>query len=110
MTKNYLLLLLIFPLLCYSQYNDSAPWLEENANTNKTSTSKEKSINELRALFNEYWKNHDKTKKGSGYKPFMRWDFNWSNNTDEKGFLITPAETWKAMAQKKEAKLNKSAS
>ena len=109
-TKNYLLLLLIFPLLCYSQYNDSAPWLEENANTNKTSTSKEKSINELRALFNEYWKNHDKTKKGSGYKPFMRWDFNWSNNTDEKGYLITPAETWKAMALKKEAKLNKSAS
>ena len=50
MTKNYLLLLLIFPLLCYSQYNDSAPWLEENANTNKTSTSKEKSINELRTL------------------------------------------------------------
>ena len=49
-TKNYLLLLLIFPLLCYSQYNDAAPWLEENANTNKTSTSKEKSINELRTL------------------------------------------------------------
>ena len=109
-TKNYLLLLLIFPLLCYSQYNDAAPWLEENANTNKTSTSKEKSINELRTLFNDYWKNHDKTKKGSGYKPFMRWDFNWSNNTDEKGYLITPAETWKAMALKKEAKLNKSAS
>ena len=63
MTKNYLLLLLIFPLLCYSQYNDSAPWLEENANTNKTSTSKEKSINELRALFMTIGKITTKQKK-----------------------------------------------
>ena len=74
-TKNYLLLLLIFPLLCYSQYNDSAPWLEENANTNKTSTSKEKSINELRTLFNEYWKNHDKTKKGKRLQTFYALGF-----------------------------------
>ena len=63
MTKNYLLLLLIFPLLCYSQYNDSAPWLEENANTNKTSTSKEKSINELRTLLMTIGKITTKQKK-----------------------------------------------
>lgn len=63
MTKNYLLLLLIFPLLCYSQYNDSAPWLEENANTNKTSTSKEKSINELRTLLMNIGKITTKQKK-----------------------------------------------
>jgi photosystem II stability/assembly factor-like uncharacterized protein len=105
MKKKYLLLILLFPFLCYSQYNDSAPWMEDGDKTKKSSITNEKTIYELKDLFNQYWKNHDKSKKGSGYKPFMRWENHWSNNTNEKGFLITPQEIWKAIAQKKEAKL-----
>ncbi|MFB9097855.1 MULTISPECIES: T9SS type A sorting domain-containing protein [Flavobacterium] len=104
MKKTYILLLLT-SFCSFSQFNSSAPW---NIN-NESAKSGEMTINEEVTLFNQYWSNKDKNVKGSGHKPFMRWENYWRNNTNDQGYLITPQEINNAFQQKQQAKLNKSA-
>lgn len=103
MKKTYLLLTLLCAFLGYSQFNERAPWVEKTPGSSK----KELTIDELVASFNEYWKTHDRKKKGSGYKPFMRWENHWRNKTDAQGRLITPGEMWQALNDKKNSKASR---
>lgn len=105
MKKTYLLLTLLCSFLGYSQFNESAPWMQRSASTE---TKKERSIDEITTLFNEYWKNHDKNKRGSGYKPFMRWENHWRNKTNADGTLLSPDQMWSAWNQKKNQKAQRS--
>nr|WP_294933624.1 T9SS type A sorting domain-containing protein [uncultured Flavobacterium sp.] len=100
MKKTYLLLTLLCAFLGHSQYNELAPWVPQPSGTAKN----ELTIDELVASFNEYWNHHDRKKKGSGYKPFMRWENHWRNKTDAQGRLITPEQMWAAFNEKKNAK------
>lgn len=102
MKKVLLLLSLLSSFIGFSQFVETAPWMENNATAKKG----EKSIDEIVTSFNEYWKNRDKDKKGSGYKPFMRWENHWRNKTNEQGYLITPQEMWTAFNQKQASKNN----
>ncbi len=105
MKKKLLLLVLLCFLNSYAQFNTSAPWMqgiEEAKNGEAT-------IDQLKESFDAYWSNHDKTKRGSGYKPFMRWEYHWSNKVNDQGYLIKPQEMWDAWAQKNQAKLQRSA-
>ncbi|WP_298117969.1 T9SS type A sorting domain-containing protein [Flavobacterium sp.] len=97
MKKSPLLITLLICFNAFSQFNRNAPWMQENPNA----STRELSIDEIKQSFDEYWINRDKKKKGSGYKPFMRWENHWRNNTNENGFLITPQQTWDAFNQKK---------
>jgi hypothetical protein len=106
MKRIVVLFALLYSVLGFSQFNELAPW---NNNTNSGGENAkpfggEKTINELIASFDSYWSTHDKSKKGSGYKPFMRWVDYWQNNTDANGYLITPQQTWAAWNQKRESK------
>ena len=90
------------PLNAIAQFNESAPWLKDSSlQSNK---KKELSIDEMAAAFNIYWQTHDKTIKGSGYKPFKRWEYHWRNNAHPDGTLISPGEVWKAWDSKKKLK------
>ncbi|WP_339887345.1 T9SS type A sorting domain-containing protein [uncultured Flavobacterium sp.] len=103
MKKTITLFTMLISLLGYSQYNSSAPWLvnkEEAKQGNLT-------IEQLKSSFDAYWLTHDKNKKGSGYKPFMRWEYHWQNKVDVNGNIITPEEMWAAFNQKKTATINK---
>ena len=91
--------------LGYSQFNESAPW---NVNS-QTSRQNELSIDELKNSFDQYWLSHDKDVKGSGYKPFMRWEYHWRNKVNDQGHLITPQEMWDAWNQKQQLKQSRSA-
>lgn len=101
--------LLIFSLLfgCFSQaqFTKSAPW---NTTNNTTENRQEKTIDQLVDEFNQYWLTHDKNKKGSGYKPFMRWENHWRNLSNEQGYLISAEELWLAWEQKNQAKAMRS--
>jgi type IX secretion system substrate protein len=97
MKKTYLLLTLLCSLLGYSQFNELAPWMERGATSE---SKKELTIDEMVASFNEYWQSHDRKKKGSGYKPFMRWENHWRNKTNPDGTLISPDAMWSALNQK----------
>lgn len=101
MKKTYLVLTLLCSFLGYSQFNESAPWMQRGTSSEN---KKERSIDEIVTLFDEYWKNHDKNKRGSGYKPFMRWENHWRNKTNADGTLLSPEQMWAAWNHKKNQK------
>lgn len=102
--KKYLLIVtLLTCLVAKPQFNASAPWVSNNPEAKSGPVT----IDNLVQSFNEYWKNKDYLKKGSGYKPFMRWENHWRNKTNEQGFLITPQEMWSALNEKNSRKANK---
>jgi hypothetical protein len=106
MKKQILLFLLIISGLSYSQYTNSAPWmrnLEASRNFKPT-------IDEQVAEFNDYWLTHDRNQKGSGFKPFMRWENHWRNKSNAQGFQITPQEMWDVINKKKDGRNNRSQS
>ncbi|MCD8518518.1 MAG: hypothetical protein LRY32_02215 [Flavobacterium sp.] len=83
MIKNYLIVSVLCSFLGFSQFNPSAPWMT-NINTAK---SGEASINEIVENFNTYWSTRDKNSRGSGFKPFMRWEYHWRNYADSQGYI-----------------------
>lgn len=106
MKKILLFTSFITSFLGFSQFVPSAPWMKEiNRNNNQ-----EISIDELTNEFNNYWLTRDKNQKGSGYKPYMRWENHWKNKTNSQGYLITPQEMWEAFNLKKAASKNSSSS
>ena len=97
--------MLLLSFLGYSQFNESAPWNVNSQNTRQ----KEASIDELKTSFDNYWLTHDKNVKGSGHKPFMRWENYWRTNANEQGFIIPAEDFWNTWAQKKQITANRSA-
>ena len=49
---------------------------------------------EIVDAFDTYWEKRDKNVKGSGYKPFKRWETHWKNFVKPDGTLPTSAELW----------------
>ncbi len=105
MKARLLLLISLISFSCFSQFNTSAPWTVND----ETSKQGNLTIDELKQSFDQYWLTHDKNKRGSGYKPFMRWEYHWRNKVDQNGYKITPAEMWAAFYQKNLFKSNKNA-
>jgi hypothetical protein len=103
MKYTYLIIVFLFVTLSYSQFNNSAPWMKVEENSKKNVET----IDELVNSFNKYWETHDRFKKGSGYKPFMRWENHWRNMTNPLGYLITPQEMHDAWMLKNQSKLNR---
>lgn len=50
---------------------------------------------------NTYWETRDKNAKGSGYKPFKRWEAYWQNYVDEAGYLPSRQQLWDTWLKKK---------
>lgn len=65
-------------------------------------------IDEQVEAFNQYWSTRDKNAKGSGYKPFMRWEYHWRNYTNEQGYIMSSEDFWEAWRQKKQVIANRS--
>ena len=103
MKKTLTSIIGLLSFVTFAQFNPSAPWME-----NPEKSNSEKTIDELATSFNNYWTDKDFSKKGSGYKPFKRWENHWRNNTNEQGYLITPQEMWAAWQQKTQVKANNS--
>ena len=102
MKSNFLIASLLIAFIGNAQFNSNAPW----RNSNSQGRQEEQTINQLVDEFEQYWSTHDWRKKGSGFKPFKRWEYHWSNNVNEQGYLITPQELWDAWREKNIAKAN----
>lgn len=102
MKNIYLTVLLFISAFGFSQYNSTAPWKNSNSNSKNTNFQ-----NEVDA-FNEFWKTQDKNKKGSGYKPFKRWESFYEYQLNPDGTIITPQQLFAALQEKNNAKANKS--
>jgi hypothetical protein len=106
MKTKVLFFLFLITSISYGQFNSSAPWMLNVSEEKKGNLS----IDEIKSSFDAYWLSNDKNVKGSGYKPFMRWEYHWRNKTNPQGMLLTPEEIWEAWRQKNQAKLQRSAS
>ena len=79
------------------QYNENVPWMNT---VQKKSNSTKTTLSELSNAFNHYWKDKDFQKKGSGFKPFKRWESHWSKYLLADGTIATPDLIWKSWEQK----------
>ena len=104
MIKNYLIISLLCSFLGFSQFNPSAPWMN-NVNTARVG---QPTIDEQVEAFNQYWSTRDRNVRGSGFKPFMRWEYHWRNYTNEQGYVMSSEEFWNAWRQKNQSKTNRS--
>lgn len=75
----------------------------------KTAKQGQATIDEQVEAFNHYWSTRDKNVRGSGFKPFMRWEYHWRNYTNEEGYIVSSDEFWDAWRQKNQSKTNRSA-
>ncbi|MEB8345731.1 thrombospondin type 3 repeat-containing protein [Flavobacteriaceae bacterium KMM 6898] len=104
MLRKLLLVLLFVGVNSYGQFNESAPWME-NIKKDPTNTSKSSStsysIYEISEAFHKYWEGKDPNVKGSGYKPFMRWENYWKQFVDENGYLPSSKQLWDTWENKR---------
>ena len=90
--KNTLLSLALFAfILGHAQINSSAPWMQKFNTQKKQSKLK---FQDVVDEFKLYWQDKDPTVKGSGYKPFKRWETYWQNFVDTDGYLPSHEDYW----------------
>ncbi|AXT51014.1 T9SS C-terminal target domain-containing protein [Aquimarina sp. BL5] len=86
------------------QYNLDAPWMSEISLKEKSNKASVPKFDEVVNAFNNYWKEKDDTVKGSGHKPFMRWQEFYKNAVMPDGTLPTPDFYWNIWEQKRSKK------
>jgi len=79
-----------------AQVNYNSPWLKNY----KIKDGEKLNYNKIVSEGEKYWENRDKNLKGSGYKPFKRWQTYWHNYVDEQGFLPTSNELFEVWSRK----------
>ena len=110
LSSKYLLmkhLILLFSLisctLLHAQFNELAPWMQ-NLNQEQRLTNSELTFQEIVDAFDTYWKTRDPNVKGSGYKPFKRWENYWKNFVKVDGTLPSKQELWDTWLEKNQKK------
>ncbi|MBT8184528.1 MAG: hypothetical protein KJN76_06790, partial [Eudoraea sp.] len=104
MSRNLTLVVLFFSAISSAQYIESAPWMEElernRLTTSKIYSKQAYSLYEISDAFHRYWEDKDHNKKGSGFKPFKRWENYWKYQVDKDGYLPSPQTMWNAWKNK----------
>lgn len=92
MRRKLLLLFVLLTGLVNAQFNESAPWMKNLKSSTDISKSKSstlsndtKALSELTKAFNIYWQGKNYKKKGSGYKPYKRWENYWKHQLNSNG-------------------------
>ncbi|TVZ52724.1 T9SS type A sorting domain-containing protein [Dokdonia sp. Hel_I_53] len=90
----YFLLILFVSGVCNAQLGSKAPWM--NKLDSQTRSLDQPTFKEIVNSFEAYWSDKDETTKGSGYKPFKRWEslYQYYLNTD--GAVMKPTQLWDA--------------
>ena len=96
MKKIFIITVLFSSHLLLSQINLNSPWLKDL----KINPDEKLNYNSIIMAGEKYWETHDKFSKGSGYKPFKRWETYWHNYVDEQGFLPSADELFKVWSEK----------
>ncbi|RAJ18010.1 T9SS type A sorting domain-containing protein [Olleya aquimaris] len=93
MKKLLIVVMVLFGTLAYAQFNQDAPWMQQLNLESRTASNPVK-FQDIVNAFNTYWETRDPNVKGSGYKPFKRWEAYWSNFVGQDGTLPTASELW----------------
>jgi photosystem II stability/assembly factor-like uncharacterized protein len=109
--KQFLaLIILSISTLSFSQViSENNPYTKEFALDLKKNASKntafksgntKPTLERISSQFDAFWKQKDYSKKGSGYKPFKRWEQHWSHYLMEDGSIAPPSVLWDAWREK----------
>lgn len=97
MKKTTFIILLFIPFLAFSQAKqNNAPWMKNSALKKKGKLT----LKEISIAAENFFKTIDKDKKGSGLKPFKRWEYQWSHYTKSDGTIAPASDLWNAWRQK----------
>ncbi len=99
MKKNLLFALsvLLLNISLQAQYKSNAPLASylQNEKAERVDPETEQplyTLSQISKAAEKYFTTHDPNRKGSGYKPFKRWESYWQYFTDKDGYIL-PAET-----------------
>jgi len=105
--KRLLLFLSVFSCtLLYAQFNESAPWMQ-SLNQEQRLSNPDITFQDIVNAFDTYWETRDPNIKGSGFKPFKRWENFWKNFVKDDGTLPTKLELWNTWLEKDKGKLSR---
>jgi len=99
----------------YAQFNANSPWITQLRESTSAAELQQKNSNqpftfyEVQEAFNQYWETRDPSVKGSGYKPFKRWEFMVENELDVNGYLPSAQNILDAWAAKQQMQLSSKA-
>ncbi len=94
MKKLLLLTSVISFAMAHAQFNQEAPWMKELNSQVRKGTNNPVTFQETVNAFNKYWETRDYSTKGSGYKPFKRWEAYWRKHVKDDGTLPTAIDLW----------------
>lgn len=89
------LMLLAFSV-SHGQFKKNAPWYNSEAQRKGTKPT----LKEVAQYAENYFNTIDRNKKGSGLKPFKRWEYNWSFYLNPDGTFASKEKLWDAWRQK----------
>ena len=97
MKKITTLLFSVFTAGIFAQViQRNAPWIAETPLKEKQTITLEEAKNAAMLYFTTI----DKNKKGSGLKPFERWNYHWSHYTKADGTIAPASDLWSAWEAK----------
>lgn len=101
MLRKLLFSCLLISSFSYGQFNQDAPWMQNiKTKSNQTSKTESISIDDISKAFNEYWLDKDYKKKGSGYKPYKRWENYWNYFANSNGVIPSSKELYQSWKNK----------
>ncbi|WP_452225622.1 VPS10 domain-containing protein [Lacinutrix chionoecetis] len=102
------------PIICFllfsyvhAQYVENAPWMESINVEARSKTDNPVKFKEVVNAFNTYWETRNPNVKGSGYKPFKRWENYWKNFVKADGTLPNAQELWNTYLSTKNSAASK---
>ncbi len=95
MKKTITFLLLGLTFSFYGQIQHNAPWTNSDQQRRSSNT-----LQQISNSAESYFSTIDKDKKGSGYKPFKRWESHWSDYLKADGTIAPASDLWAAWRQK----------
>lgn len=97
MKQIYIIVLLFAFSTTFGQVVTGAPWDMGDVQRRGAKPT----LKEMAKHAEDYFNTIDRNKKGSGYKPFKRWEYNWSHYLKPDGTIAPTEDLWKAWEQKK---------
>jgi len=104
MIRKLLLIAFLCGIVSYGQVSPTPAGLQAADGTPlflSDVASKPVNLYEVQEVMEAYWAQRDPNQKGSGYKPYKRWENYWMHFIDQKGNLPTSKalyESWQAKA------------
>lgn len=88
--------IIFFSVTCFAQIGGNAPWMQNLDTDDYESLTFEEIVTAAEA----YWADKDTEARGSGFKPYKRWESQYRAYQNPDGTLMSQAQLWQAWRNK----------